>query len=155
MREGSKVLAVGALVACGWAVMRFDACARRSGSSPVPDTVASVPRLLGSNSPSSLPTKLARAVVRQDDFGAAWPFTVPDGVLTCVGHGKRHAIIFEAGGIRYGVNGTAQGAGTAAKLNLQNVRQIWRDDPEIPGAKVNMGPILERGRALGCVGEMP
>lgn len=96
------------------------------------------------------PVSLARAVVRQADYGEAWPFTVTDGVLSCIADAGRVAVLFESGGVRYALNGTAQGKTTMAKLGLSDIRAIWRDDPSSPGAKVGMGPMLDRAAKLAC-----
>jgi hypothetical protein len=45
-----------------------------------------------------------RLEVTKDDFGKAWPFTVPDGELAC----KESSVTFSANGRNYGLNGTAQ-----------------------------------------------
>jgi hypothetical protein len=96
------------------------------------------------------PVNLARAVVRQSDYGDGWPFSVPDGVLSCIADADRRAVLFEADGVRYALNGTAQGKKTMARLGLVDVRSIWRDDPSIPGAKVSLGALLERAERLSC-----
>jgi hypothetical protein len=132
-RDGIGLLVLGGLVACLLSMKRF---------------LGSRSQAAGDEPPA--PVSVARAVVRQGDFGEAWPFTVPEGVLSCVGEGKRTAVVFEAGGQRYAVNGTARGRDTAARLKLADLAAIWRDDPAIPGAKVNMGPILERAAELSC-----
>jgi Protein of unknown function (DUF2511) len=100
------------------------------------------------SSRSTEPPRVARAVVRQADFGYAWPFTVPEGVLSCVSDAGRQAVIFEAGGVRYGVNGTARGAKVSERLRLADLRDVWRDDPAIPGAKVTTWEVIQRGLAL-------
>jgi glucose/arabinose dehydrogenase len=73
------------------------------------------------------------------EFGDAWPFTVESGTLRCI---AGQAVVFEANGIVYAVNGVAESQGFA------NVEAIWRDDPAVEGLKVNIGPIIERGRTL-------
>ncbi|GBG39628.1 hypothetical protein NJB14197_38740 [Mycobacterium montefiorense] len=50
---------------------------------------------------------------------------------------------FTYGGATYWVNGTAKAAHTYADLVT-----IWRDNPDIPGTKIDIGPLLDRGSAL-------
>jgi Protein of unknown function (DUF2511) len=77
--------------------------------------------------------------VKRSDYGKAWPFTVDSGVLACEGAG---AVTFEANGTRYAVNGIAAGQ------DLPKINPIWRDDPDLAGLKVNIGPIIDRGLKL-------
>ena len=79
--------------------------------------------------------------ITRAQFGDAWPFTVDEGVLRCEGEGGVGAVIFEAEGTEYGVNGVAKSQGYA------DVEPIWADDPSI-GAKKNIGPIIDRGLEL-------
>jgi hypothetical protein len=133
-RDRIGLLVLGGLVACLLSMKRFLGSRSQQATGDEPPA----------------PVSVARAAVRQSEFGDAWPFTVPDGVLSCVSDGKRTAVVFEAGGQRYAVNGTARGHDTAARLKLADLAAIWRDDPAIPGAKVNVGPILERAAVLPC-----
>lgn len=72
-----------------------------------------------------------------------WPLTVSEGVVRCEGSGGIGAVIFRTpGGDDYGVNGTALSRG-AAKLE-----PIWKKDPDIPGARINISPVLDRGLKL-------
>lgn len=64
-----------------------------------------------------------------------WPFTVASGLLACEGG----AVTFTAGGVEYGVNGTAQ------DLGYPGPDAIWADDPETPGLKVSISAVIDRG----------
>lgn len=80
--------------------------------------------------------------ISQADFGKSWPFTVNSGELYCIGAGNGQpisAVVFATEDESYAVNGTAQA------LGYKQIDEIWRDDPEIAGLKVNIGPIIERG----------
>jgi hypothetical protein len=59
--------------------------------------------------------------VSRADFGDAWPLTVDEGELSCDQTGSsRGAVVFEAGGTRYGLNGTATRRGYPA------IDPIWK-----------------------------
>ncbi|WP_420714692.1 DUF2511 domain-containing protein [Mycobacterium sp. Aquia_213] len=73
-----------------------------------------------------------------------WPLTVGEGTLACEKLGAHlRRVTFTTGGAIYRVNGTAKAAHKYAHLD-----QIWRDNPDIPGTKINIGPLLDRGLAL-------
>lgn len=82
--------------------------------------------------------------VTQSEFGERWPFSVPEGTLRCEGSSQAGAVIFEAEGRVYGVNGTAKSRG------LPGIEPIWLADPaaEGLGLKKNVGPIIQRGLQL-------
>lgn len=71
--------------------------------------------------------------VSKEEFGEAWPFTIDSGVVDCV---DGQAAIFKTGGRSYQLNGVARSRGYAP------IDPIWRDDPEIPGAKVSVGNMI-------------
>jgi len=67
---------------------------------------------------------------------AKWPFTVK-GTVKCI---PPATVVFVAEtGTMYGLNGTATGQG------YKPVDEIWKDDPAIPGAKVNVGSLIQEG----------
>lgn len=78
--------------------------------------------------------------VGRSAMGDEWPLEVDRGCLYCLS-GVR--LVFVSGGSRYAVNGTAIGD----RGNLR-IDPIWSADPTIPGAKRNIGPLIERGLAL-------
>jgi hypothetical protein len=72
-----------------------------------------------------------------------WPFTVPEGVLMCTNTGSiPKQVTFIANYVMYGVNGTARLGGFA------DPTAIVRDNPAIPGTKVDVRPVIRRGLAL-------
>jgi hypothetical protein len=72
-----------------------------------------------------------------------WPLMVQEGALRCEGSGGSGAVVFRApDGADYGVNGTALGQG------FPEIDPIWKKDPDIPGARINISPVLNRGLEL-------
>jgi hypothetical protein len=90
-------------------------------------------------------TKITRA-----EYGDKWPFTVDEGVLSfrdtgrTVGTTRMVEVTFTADGVTYGINGTAKG-----NDRYSDVDAIWANNPSCPGARKDIGPILDRGLALG------
>jgi hypothetical protein len=68
-------------------------------------------------------------------FGAKWPLTVKQGFVRC----EDGSVIFNAGGTEYGVNGTAKDEG------FEEIEAIWKKDPDIPGARLDISPVLDAG----------
>lgn len=91
------------------------------------------------------PSLATPGVVRAIDLGDRWPLTVSEGVVSCVGEGGGlGAAIFTSGGVRYALNGIARGERNMKRLQLKEIRPIWRDNPDIPGTKINIGPLIDR-----------
>ena len=67
-------------------------------------------------------------------FGSEWPFTVSSGVVDCV---KGSAAVFKANGKSYQLNGVA------SMLGFESIDSIWKDNPAIPGTKVNIDPMID------------
>jgi len=59
-----------------------------------------------------------------------------------------------ADGKYYPVNGVAGGFLSGAGLQASDLREIWRDDPVLPGLKVSVGPLINMALADGF-GEEP
>ncbi|GEN28975.1 hypothetical protein HVA01_26210 [Halovibrio variabilis] len=72
--------------------------------------------------------------VSKGEFGESWPFTVESGVVDCV---DGQAAIFKTGGTSYQLNGFARSSGYAP------IDPIWRENPEIPGVRVNIGSMID------------
>jgi hypothetical protein len=83
--------------------------------------------------------------ITRADLGAQWPLTVDAGVVGCE-RGK--AIKLVAGGKTYALNGTAQAYSKQLGFGWQPVAAIWRDNPDIPGTKVSIAPLIAKGQAL-------
>ena len=71
-----------------------------------------------------------------------WPFIVEKGVLGC----ESKAVSFAVNGKTYAVNGAAKVYGQ--RYRWADVREIWADNPAIPGTKISAGALTERGLAL-------
>lgn len=77
--------------------------------------------------------------VSRAEFGAQWPLTVDEGVLICA----NNAVLFETGGRRYAVNGTAKRQG------VPPIDPIWRSAPPLFGVTpLERIPEPERRRAF-------
>lgn len=96
-------------------------------------TAAGALAACGGDAPSE---QLGRA-----DWGDEWPLTVDSGTVRCEDGGL---VLFEADGTTYAVNGTAM----SQRPELPEVDEIWADNPDIPGAKIDIGPVLDSGLEL-------
>lgn len=85
--------------------------------------------------------------ISQSDMGEEWPLTVSSGILKCEEPKENELnvqiVTFEAEGKIYAVNGIAKGREAG-----EDIDPIWADNPNIPGAKKDIGPLISRGRAL-------
>jgi hypothetical protein len=87
---------------------------------------------------SSTNMKISRA-----DLGDAWPLTVDSGVVAC-NHPSSAVVFFTSESNKiYAVDEVARGMKLYA-----DVREILRDHPSVAGSKMDIGPVLERGRKL-------
>lgn len=77
-------------------------------------------------------------ITRESD-GDAWAFTVDSGYI----YSESGAAIFESGGTKYALNGTAKGMG------LTPVDSIWRAHPESTSGqrKIDIGPYIQAALA--------
>lgn len=120
------------------------AAAATTTTTPVPTTEASP-------SPPPAETTTARnrpaGYVSEETWSdGPWPFTVPEGTLLCAPYGvggNQQSVTFVANRAMYAVNGTAKGTG-----QFEDIDSIWKENPDIPGTKVNIGPMLEKGLSL-------
>src|SRR5438067_6794663 len=86
------------------------------------------------------------AKITKVEFGEKWPFTVSEGVLTCTPYGQLHLITFSANGKVYGLNGTARNL--AKERGFAEIDEIWKNDPQVEGLKINIDPILQKAFTL-------
>jgi hypothetical protein len=82
--------------------------------------------------------------VTEKEYGDQWPFTVTEGQLGCIG-GSR-SIIFIANGKTYAVNGMA--LNQAGRMGWSKIDEIWKKNPQIPGAGISIGTIIDKGLSL-------
>lgn len=89
-----------------------------------------------------------RRRVSQKDFGDAWPFSVEAGELGCylTPRGARE-VVLKANGRTYALNGTARASDRYE--DIQDA-EIWMEDPEWPGLKMSLGPLLRLARPLSA-----
>jgi hypothetical protein len=90
----------------------------------------------GSNIPPGL-------VERATWTDGPWPFTVDYATLMCQSGIYGNRVTVTADREMYAFNGTAKSADLWPDFDV-----IWADDPAIPGLKVNIDPMLQRGLAL-------
>jgi hypothetical protein len=79
------------------------------------------------------------------NFSEAWPFAVDQLDLLCE-PGDAVIVVNPADGKRYGVNGAA--IGRASELKLDSLEGIWVDNPQLPGTKISVSPVINQGIAL-------
>lgn len=54
-------------------------------------------------------------------------------------------MIFRApDGTDYAVNGTA----LTVEPDLPKIDAIWKNDPDVPGTRINIGPVIDKGLSL-------
>ncbi len=85
--------------------------------------------------------------ISERDYGDKWPLLVSKGKLNCEGAGSNHgAVTFKAAGETYAVNGIA--LSRAKKRGWKKIDEIWKDNPDVPGLKMDLTPIIEKGLSL-------
>ena len=72
-------------------------------------------------------------LVTKNEFGENWAFSVEEGYVYSIDQ----AAIFKAGGIEYQLNGVAQMKG------YKSIDPIWRNNPDYPGMKIDIGPFIK------------
>ncbi len=98
-----------------------------SKSQSINSPILNTPQTTESSKPSGL-------TVSKESVGKSWPFTVKTGVLDCI---SGRAAVFIANGTTYQLNGVAR------SLGYRSIDRIWKNDPEVPGAKINIGPMID------------
>lgn len=85
-----------------------------------------------------------RGQVSADSVTYDWPLTVEQGTLRCEANS---AVIFQSPeGTKYALNGTA--TARADQRGYADVDEIWRDNPDVPGLKVDIGGLISDGLEL-------
>ncbi|MBX9936142.1 MAG: YebY family protein [Burkholderiaceae bacterium] len=80
--------------------------------------------------------------ISRSQMGKDWPFTVDKGTLRCASS----MVTFEANGTIYAINGTA--SSRAASMGWRDVSPIWKENMEIPGTKIGIGSVTNKGLEL-------
>ncbi len=75
-----------------------------------------------------------------DTVDFPWPFTVDSGDVECR---DGLEIVFVSGGAAYPLNGAA--SGNADARGYAPLEDIWRADPDMPGARISTAPMLRLG----------
>ncbi|MCA9233193.1 MAG: DUF2511 domain-containing protein [Planctomycetales bacterium] len=91
----------------------------------------------------------ASSEISRSDLGEDWPLSVPAGTLRCdplPGSSTSKLVTFQAGSKVYALNGIARGH--AKSKGWHEIDAIWSEDPEVPGLKLNIQPLIQRGLAL-------
>lgn len=94
---------------------------------------------------SSMAHATGPQLISAEDYGEAWPFTVEEMHLSCF-PGNALVVSDAETGVMYPLNGVANAE--AAALALEPIEKVWRADPDIAGAKVSLGPVIEQGLPL-------
>ncbi|WP_313222001.1 DUF2511 domain-containing protein [Stutzerimonas nitrititolerans] len=81
-------------------------------------------------------------LISAEDFGDAWPFVPEEMHLQCL-PGNAVVVTDPETGRMYGLNGPANGK--ARQLGLESLNDVWRENTAIPGTKVSVGAVLDRG----------
>jgi hypothetical protein len=104
----------------------------------------------GSGSSSSTGEWPKSQKISKEQFGDKWPLTVDAGTVVCV---DGASVIFVADNrSKYAVNGTAKSKKRMQENGWLDIGEIWKKDPELPGASMDIRPILDAGVAL-CNGK--
>lgn len=70
-------------------------------------------------------------------IGWQWPLTVEEGTLRC----ENDAVVFtDPDGNEWAVNGQA------VTVGYNEIDPIWLDNPDLDGAKLDIGPLISYGR---------
>jgi len=75
-----------------------------------------------------------------DEYGDHWPLTVP---------GVRVELLPGCAAVVHTATDTYALNGVALRHGYARIDPIWRDDPAIPGLKVNISPLLDLALGLG------
>jgi hypothetical protein len=80
----------------------------------------------------------AATVVRASQFGDNWPLTIDSAEVDCI---EPSTAVARFGGRVFALNGMAMQRGFA------DIDPYWRADPKIPGARVNIGLLIDSALA--------
>lgn len=88
------------------------------------------------------------ALVTRDEFDDDWPLDVERGSIRGAPLDNGDAILLfqVSDGTQYKLNGLA------SQTSAEVIDAIWSADPDIPGAKVSIGPLITRGLEIYATG---
>ncbi|MFI8482986.1 DUF2511 domain-containing protein [Pseudomonas sp. NPDC078700] len=84
-------------------------------------------------------------LISAENYGKEWPFTVEEMHLMCL-PGNAVVVSDPESGVMYPLNGIA--SSKARQLALEPLAEVWRDNPENPGAKVSVSRFIDEGLKL-------
>jgi len=88
-------------------------------------------------------TRVQNQVIRQEDYGDRWAFTVSDGILYCLDPGDASpSVSFATDDETYALNGNAK------DLGYPDITPIWRNNPTAPSLKADLSPFIQQGLKL-------
>ena len=79
-------------------------------------------------------------LVSAAEYGDRWPLTVSEARVELIGSS---VAVLHAEGRTYALNGTAQSRG------YPRIDPIWRNNPDIPGTKISISPLIQLALSLG------
>jgi hypothetical protein len=97
--------------------------------------------LVGCGSAPSSPVNARR--VNAEELGSAWPFTVDEGLVSCIRDGR--VITFSTDDAIYAVNAAAQ---FGRHQKGKNILPIMRSNPKNPNDVMPLNPIEQIGESL-------
>ncbi len=86
--------------------------------------------------------------VTKSELGDQWPLTI-DAVEIC---NNGVSIFLRANGKLYPVNGVGRKSLLASGEDVGDIHEIWRGDPNLPGSKMNIAPLISLGNELKNTG---
>jgi Protein of unknown function (DUF2511) len=96
------------------------------------------------SAPSNPPPRPHSGYISQLSWAnGPWPFTVADGIVTCVLEWPVQVHTFTSNSASYALNYAAQATG-----RYRPVDTIWRQDPSNPGFKISLASIVDYARVL-------
>jgi hypothetical protein len=104
---------------------------------PVPPTPVPPNSPPSNSAPLSAVSKSRR--ISKQELGKDYPFTTSEGNISC----KNGAVFFTTGSQTYAVNGTAK-----SLTPYKPIDEIWADDPNIKGAKIDISKVIQIGLEL-------
>ncbi|QDT49544.1 hypothetical protein Pan258_35970 [Symmachiella dynata] len=78
-------------------------------------------------------------LVMREEFGNKWPLTVESGTIYRV---ETYGIVFQCQEGTFALNGFAHSRG------FPEIDPIWKNDPNIPGTKISISPLINVGLQL-------
>lgn len=85
-------------------------------------------------------------VIYQKDYGSKWAFTIDRAIIKC---DRQSALLIDpATNITYPLNGLARTRMQASGKKIGNIDNIWRNNPDIPGAGIDISPFINKALEL-------